>query len=442
MPNCPLCGTEVSEGAGFCSKCLRRLMKGKTAKGKSKKKLAGIIAACVIAISAVIVVTTHLLTVPQGQVAELEYVGLSAYGLAKELFDPGLTSLQRDDLWKYYAGKQAEWTNELKYVSTEEGLVAYFLNPLDWAQTEVVAVFDESQRSSLLDLNLKEGDLVTYTGVLASFKGAEIRLADCTVVSLPIVPLWWNYDIDTHGKRILVGDEVLCLGPSTYDDATEYRHGLPPKLTAINRETGELLWEDEQTESILVGIDSHYVYAWHLAQLVPRSEPDPWYWFASNITALNKTSGQIGWVSSLSEDVNCIQQPDCLPDEWSRSDFVDCCVLGESVKEEIEEMTNEGEPGLTFLTGKLPLSELTYEYQGVTYKSVCAVYGSGTGCGALKAIDQETDDVLWMMTFREKGVNDFSISIVDGILYVSTDEGVGAFQLRLTLAQRPLADVD
>jgi predicted nucleic acid-binding Zn ribbon protein len=425
MPNCPLCGTEVSEGAGFCSKCLRRLMKGKAAKGKSKKKLAGIIVACVIAISAVIVVTMHLLTVPSGHVAELDYVGLSAYGFAQELFNPELTSLQRDNLWKNYEGKQAEWTNELKYVSTEEGLVAYFLNPLDWAQTEVVAVFDESQRSSLS--NLKEGDLVTYTGVLTRFEGAEIILTDCTVVSLSIVPLWWNGNIDTHKKRILVGDEILCLGPSTYEDATEYRHGLPPQITAMDIETGDLLWEDEQTESILVGIDSHYVYAWHLAQLVPRSEPDPWYWFASNITALNKTSGQIGWVSSLSEDVNCIQQPDCLPDEWSRSDFVDCCVLGESVKEEIEEMTNEGEPGLTFLTGKPPLSELTYEYQGVIYKSVCAVYGSGTGCGALQALDQQTGDVLWMMTFREKGVKDFSI--VDGILYVSTDEGVGAFQL-------------
>jgi hypothetical protein len=33
------------------------------------------------------------------------------------------------------------------------------------------------------------------------------------------------------------------------------------------------------------------------------------------------------------------------------------------------------------------------------------------------------------MTFQETGMNDFSISIVDGILYVSTDEGVGAFQL-------------
>jgi len=423
MPNCPLCGTEVSEGAGFCSKCLRRLMKGKAAKGKSKKKLAGIIAACVIAISAVIVVATHLPEVPSGHVAELEHVGLSAYGFAQELFNPGLTDLQRDALWENYAGKQAEWTNEIKSVSTEEGLVAYFLNPLDQARTEVVAFFDESQRSSLLDLNLKEGDLVTYTGVLASFKGAEIRLADCTVVSpLPIVPLWWNGDIDTHNKQILVSDGVLCLGPSTYDDATEYRHGLPPKITAIGRETGDLLWEAEETESVLVGIDSHYVYAWHLARLVPMSEPDdPWYWFASNITALNKTSGQIGWVSSFFEDIECLGQYDCLPDEWSEPDFVNCCVLGESVREEIDES------GLNFLIGKPPLSELTYKYQGVIYKSVCAVYGSGTGCGALQAIDQETDDVLWMMTFREKGVKDFSI--VDGILYVSTDEGVGAFQL-------------
>jgi hypothetical protein len=423
MPTCPICGTEVSEGAGFCSKCLRRLMRGKSTrgkstKGKSKKKLAGIIAACVIAISAVIVVTTHLLTVPSGHVAELDYVGLSAHDFAKELFNPGLSSLQRQDLWNDYAGKPVEWTNELKYVSTEEGLVAYFLNPLGWARTEVVAVFDESQRPKLS--NLKEGDLVTYTGVLAGFGQTEIKLTDCTVASPPIAPLWWDAGIDTHGKRILVRDEMLYLGPSTYDDATGH---LSPKITAIDRETGKPLWEGEETESVLVGIDSQYVYAWHLAKIVPMSEPDdPWYWFASNITALNKTSGQISWQSSLSEDIDCQSQYDCLPDEWSQSDFVDCCVLGESVREEI------GESGLTFLIDKPPLSELTYAHQGVIYKSACAVYG-GTGmeCGALQAIDQETDAVLWMMTFREKGVNDFSI--VDGILYVSTDEGVGAFQL-------------
>jgi len=425
MATCPICGTKVSEDAGFCPKCLRRLMTGQATKGKSKKKLVGIIVACVIAISVVIVITTHLPKVPSGGVAELEYVAVSAYDFAKELFDPELTSLQREYLWKNYEGKQAEWTNELKYVSTKkEGLIAYFLNPLDWARTEVEAIFDESQMSSLLQL--EEGDLVTYTGVLASFGGTEIRLTDCTVVSLPIVPLWWNDDIDTHSKRILVGDEVLCLGPSTYDDATEYLPRLLPKITAIDRERGELLWEGEKTESVLVGIDSRYAYAWHSVRVVPMFEPDyPRYWFASNITALDRVSGEIGWYSYLSEGVDCLSQYGCLPDEWSESDFVNCCILKGRVKEEI---TNEGEPGLTFLIDEPPLSEITYEYQGVIYRSACAVYGGiGRECGALQALDQQTGDVLWMMTFRETGMNDFSI--VDGILYVSTDEGVGAFKL-------------
>lgn len=421
MPNCPICGTEVREGTGFCPKCLRRLMAGQAPEGKSKKKLAAIIIPCVIAVIVAIVITTNLLPVPWGHVAELEYVEVSAYDFAKELFAPGLTSLQKENLWKNYEGKQAEWTNELKYVSAGGGeLVAHFLNPLDWARTEVVAVFDETQKSSLL--NLKEGDLVTYTGVLSDFIEAEISLIDCAVVSLPLEPLWWNDDIDTHSKRILVADKVLCLGPSTYDDATENIH---PKITAIDRETGKLLWEGEETGSILVGIDSHYVYAWHPIQIVPMSEPDyPWYWFASDVTALDRISGQIGWSFYLSEGVRCPGQDDCLPDEWSQSDFVDCCILKGSLKEEI---TNEGETGLTFLVDKPPLSELSYEYQGVIYETACAVYGGVTECDALQAINRQTGDVLWIMTFRERGMNDFSL--VDGTLYVSTDEGFGAFEL-------------
>ena len=92
MPTCPICGTKVSEGAGFCPKCLRRLMKGQAPKGKSKKKLIGIIVACVIVVSAVIVVTSYLPKVPSGSVAELEYVTLSAYDFAEKLFAPELTS--------------------------------------------------------------------------------------------------------------------------------------------------------------------------------------------------------------------------------------------------------------------------------------------------------------------------------------------------------------
>jgi hypothetical protein len=425
MPTCPICGTEVSEGAGFCPKCLRRLMKGQAPKGKSKKKLVGIIVACVVVISAAIVVTTQLPKLPSGRVAELEYVEASAYDFAEELFDPELTSLQRDDLWEDYGGKLVKWTNELKDLSLEkEKLSAHFINPLDWAGTEIVAVFDESEESRLG--NLSKGDLVTYTGVLAGFKGTEISLTDCTIVSLPMEPLWWNIRIDTRNKRIMVGDDVLCLGPSTYDDATKGTNRILPKITTINRETGKPLWESEKTESILVGIDSQYVYDWHPAKLVPRSEPgDPYYWYASDITALNITSGQIGWWSYLTRDVDCSGKDDCLPDEWSESDFVSCCILGASVK---EETTNRSEPGLTFLVDKPLLSELTYEYQGVIYKSACAVYtGARIECGALQALDKQTGEVLWMMTFQERGMNDFSI--VDGILYVSTDKGVGAFPL-------------
>jgi predicted nucleic acid-binding Zn ribbon protein len=425
MPTCPICGTEIEEGAGFCPKCWRRLTGQQATKGKSKKKLAAIIVPCAIAIIVAVILTMHLLPVPSGHVAELEYIAVSAYDFSKELFAPELTSLQREDLWKDYEGKKVEWTNELEYVSTGgEGLVAYFLNPLDWARTEVAAVFDESQRSSLLELNW--GDLVVYTGVLASFGATEIRLTDCTAVSLPVAPLWWNDDIDTHSKRILVGDEAVFLGPSTYEDAAQTTEYLPPKITAINRETGELLWEHEKTKCVLVGIDSRHVYAGYLARIVPMSDPDyPWYWYACNITALDGAFGQIDWDSYFYEDVDCLSQSGCLSHEWSLSDFVNCCILQESVKEEI---TNESGPGLTFLIDKPPLSELAYQYQGVIYKSACAVYGGvGTACGALQATGQETGDVRWMMTFQERGMTDFSI--IDGILYVSTDKGVGAFEL-------------
>jgi predicted nucleic acid-binding Zn ribbon protein len=425
MPTCPICGTEIEEGAGFCPKCWRRLTGQQAAKGKSKKKLAAIIVPCVIAVIVAVVLATHLLPVPSGHVAELEYVAVSAYDLGKKLFAPQLTSLQRQDLWKDYQGKKVQWTSELKYVSTEqEGATAYFVNPLDWARTEVVAVFDGSQRSSLLELSA--GDLVSYTGVLASFGQTEVRLTDCTVVSTALVPLWWNDGIDTHNKRILVGDGAVFLGPGTYGAATRTTQYLPPQITAINRETGELLWEDEETKSILVGIDSRYVYAWHPAKIVSMSEWDYyWYWYASDTTALDQVSGEIGWDSYLSEDTHCLSQIDCLPDEWTLSDFVNCCILQGSVKEEI---ADKAEPGLTFLTDKPPLSELAYRYEGVIYKSACAVYGGlGTGCGALQATDQEMGDVSWMMTFQERGMVDFSI--VDGILYVSTDKGVGAFRL-------------
>ena len=425
MPSCPICGTEIEEGAGFCTECWRRLTGEQAAKGKSKKRLAAIVVPCVIAIIVAVVLTSHFLPVPSGHVAELESVGVCAYDFARELFDPELTSLQREDLWKNYEGKQVEWINELEYVSTKrEGLVAYFVNPVGWARTEVAAVFDESHRSSLLEPNA--GDLVIYTGTLASFGAKGIELTDCTLVSLPVKGLWWNDDIETHNKRIVVGDQAVFLGPGTYRAATRTTQYPPPRITAIDRETGNLLWEHEDTRCVLMGIDSVHVYASYLARLVLMSEPDyHWYWYACNITALDGVSGQIDWSSYFYDDVDCLSESGCLPDARSLSDIVNCCIVQGSVKEEI---ASDGGPDLTFVIDKPALSELAYQYQGVIYKSACAVYGGvGTGCGALEATNQDTGDVLWMMTFQERGMIDFSI--VDGILYVSTDQGVGAFQL-------------
>lgn len=383
-----------------------------------KKKLAAIIAPCVIAIIVVTVITT----LSPENTGEPEQIAVSAYNLSEQLFDPQLTSLQRDILWKEYEGKQVKWTSELEnLVLEQEEPIAHFLNPLDWERTEVRAVFDESQASSLLQC--KEGDLVTYTGTLASFGEAEIDLTNCTVVSLAIVPLWWNDDIDTSQKRILVGDEVLCLGPTTCGDAAAY---LRPKITAVSRGTGDLLWEDKKPESVLVGIDSHYIYTFCLERVETSSLMYHEGW--GNIAALDKVSGQIGWTSDFYDSFFCLY---CVKEglevyECSRSECVDTWVLNRSVREEI---TNMGEPSLIFLMDKPLLSELTYEYQGVTYESDSNSYGGAFGVGhcGLRAVEKETADVLWIATFGYAGMTDFSVT--DGTLYVSTDNGVGAFEL-------------
>ena len=59
MPFCPDCGTKVSEDTQFCPECGHPLAIKQAAKGMSKKKLAGIIAACTIAIIIIVVIATH-----------------------------------------------------------------------------------------------------------------------------------------------------------------------------------------------------------------------------------------------------------------------------------------------------------------------------------------------------------------------------------------------
>jgi predicted amidophosphoribosyltransferase len=63
MPLCPYCHTVVGEDNRFCPECGRPLavggaVVGEAAKGKSKKKLAGIIIGCIVAVIVIIVIAT------------------------------------------------------------------------------------------------------------------------------------------------------------------------------------------------------------------------------------------------------------------------------------------------------------------------------------------------------------------------------------------------
>jgi len=388
--------------------------------GMSKGKKIRIIVACVIAIAVIVVAVKYIPTLTGEESQKPEYAAISAYNFTQQLFNPELTSLQKDEFWNEYEGKQVKWISELEEsLLGEEEIIAYFLNPFERTWIKVKAVFDESQKSNLAQLN--EGDLAIYTGVLAGFGESEISLTDCTFVSLAIVPFWWNGDIDTSGKHILIGDEALYLGPSTYPDATE--HNLP-RIGAFDRETGELLWGVNETGTILMGIDSHYIYTGWLSinsisggvKIFPYAE------------AVDKLSGQVVWTSSLSsESISTSKCKDLLQEiyDWEATS-ADCIgIIGMAFVE--EEIINKAESSLMML---MPFfSELTtYEYEGVIYKNVCPVYGGpGAECSGLQAIEQETGSVLWTMSFQNTNMKDFWIT--DGMLYVSTDNGVGAFEL-------------
>ena len=59
MPLCPYCHTVVSEDYQYCPECGRSLLVGEVVEGRSKKKVAGIIVACIIAGIIVAIIATR-----------------------------------------------------------------------------------------------------------------------------------------------------------------------------------------------------------------------------------------------------------------------------------------------------------------------------------------------------------------------------------------------
>jgi len=121
MRLCPYCHTEVIEDAPFCPECRRPLaitgqavtITGQAVKGKSKKKLAVIIA-CVIA-SVVIVV---LVTLPLKSVAEPPI--------------PAHFTTYTDELGLFSISYPSEWQPDLEVIVESEQAVEDIIRSIDW----------------------------------------------------------------------------------------------------------------------------------------------------------------------------------------------------------------------------------------------------------------------------------------------------------------------
>ena len=107
MRLCPYCHTEVSEDTRFCPECGRPFMiVGQAGNGKNKKKIAGIIATCIIAIVVIIVIATHTPT-----------------SLEPEPAIPAHYTTYTDELGLFSISYPPEWELDLEYledISVEE----------------------------------------------------------------------------------------------------------------------------------------------------------------------------------------------------------------------------------------------------------------------------------------------------------------------------------
>jgi hypothetical protein len=344
-----------------------------------------------------------------------EYEAISAYDLAERLFDPELTELQRQDLWEQYQGKNVKWISEVRKIEpiADDVKVEFFCGVV-WYDVKIKAIFDGTQKPNLL--KLEAGDLIVYKGILDSFRKSgelEINLRDCTFVSLAITLLWQAAPpspLICEETRLLVDDKALYLGPGE-----RVYLGL---IVALDRQTGELLWSF-QSMGMLGAIDAHYVYAWNVIERGAYWRgAETEYHFELEIYALDKVSGKVSGF-------------------WSRKFQIVWPALDEFVEESIRQrLRNEtvAKAGseVIFMSDKPGMSELSYDYEGITYNTGSLQNGHRY---LLRAIDSKKDSVLWLATFatlKGNGVSDFVVA--DGILYVLINYGppplVAAYKLR------------
>jgi len=206
MPFCPDCGIKVSEDTRFCPECGRPMAVEQAVKGKNKKKLAGIIAACAVAIIVIIVIATR-----------------PPISIEPEPAIPAHFTTYADELGLFSISYPPEW--ELNLESMEE-----------------IKQFSQDIIDSIAsDLSIEESHFLFMAGL--PIIGGHIP--NVNIVVEPVHGTMW-----THDQIVAAGIEGLKMVASDY-------HELSRVKTTVDNRTATII----ECEVTIAGLGTfHYVY--------------------------------------------------------------------------------------------------------------------------------------------------------------------------------------
>jgi len=230
MPFCPDCRTEVSEDTRFCPECGRPLATGQVPKGTSKKKIAGIIIACIIAII-LVAVLAHPPSSPVIEAPPLEegWIRLRIENVGSIDYPSDFLELQSGDYREFteefglvYDIPSSDFTlqqvglNELKPSALEEYrrvlLQTVYLNP-----GEEVFRANENYMMSQEELDEIHNELINQLNQEYA-RGDSMGLGDFKIIdsgSVEVVeingmfPLVWTYKRQLNDNPVVLVKQYM-----------------------------------------------------------------------------------------------------------------------------------------------------------------------------------------------------------------------------------------
>lgn len=162
MKPCKVCGTEVSKTAEACPKC-----------GAVLKRKTGCLGQIVISLGVLFIggiwLTETSATKREERVAAVNATPISSITLAdlEPIFcsTSDKTDLQKKEIWKQYEGKKVKWSGTVSMIN-ERLQMGVKMKRTTLTYDALVTLKDSEKEKAL---KLKEGDAVTFTGVLVDW---------------------------------------------------------------------------------------------------------------------------------------------------------------------------------------------------------------------------------------------------------------------------------